>query len=235
MVCAARARRLRDRRWCRSRAMRPSAPWRGEVMRGVAPVAAVAGQPGMAREGPPGRLLEHDGVVAVPGPGLAGGDDAPVAGPADDLRVDAALVILALGGAVLVADGDEGAAGGPAVPDGPSAAAWAGRRGAVRVGRQPGAPRSRRCRTALPAAPSLGSCGGPGRAAAPGPGIRAPGGARGRRRGRRPTAARSACGAARRSGRPRRAGQLSCGGRAVDAWAESAFLIHTLAVRACVR
>jgi hypothetical protein len=89
-------------------------PGRGDVR--VSTVAAVADQPRVLGQSLTESFFEDDGVVAVAGPGVAGGDDAPVAGPADDLGVDAAAVVLGLGGAGLVVDGVQGAAGDPRFP-----------------------------------------------------------------------------------------------------------------------
>ena len=51
--------------------------------------------------------------LRLPGQAFADGDDASVAGPADDLGVDAAAVVLGRGGAGLVVDGDQGAVDDP--------------------------------------------------------------------------------------------------------------------------
>lgn len=59
---------------------------------------------------------EDDRIVAVAWPGGSDGDDAAVAGPADDLHVDAAPVVFALRGALLVMGGDEGAVDHPQFP-----------------------------------------------------------------------------------------------------------------------
>lgn len=61
-------------------------------------------------------FAENDDVVSVAGPGVFDGDDCPVAGPADDLHVDAALVVLALRCALLVLDGDQRSVDNPQLP-----------------------------------------------------------------------------------------------------------------------
>jgi hypothetical protein len=79
----------------------------------VSAVASVTGQSGVVRECLAGGFAVDHGVVAVAGPRFAGGDGPAVPGPAGDLRVDAAPVVLALRGPVLVVGGDEGAVDDP--------------------------------------------------------------------------------------------------------------------------
>ncbi|MCJ0872494.1 hypothetical protein [Streptomyces sp. AP-93] len=56
---------------------------------------------------------EDDDVVAVAGPGVAHGDDAPVAGAEGELDVHAATVVLGAFGHRVVFHGDEGAVHDP--------------------------------------------------------------------------------------------------------------------------
>jgi hypothetical protein len=115
MVCSTRARRFRNRRQFRSRAMRPSGPRRGEWMCGFPrwpPSPIGRGVRGAYDRGSPCRRWCRCGSPAC----LADGDDPPVAGPADDPRVHAAPVVLRLSGAGLGVDGDEGALDAPRFP-----------------------------------------------------------------------------------------------------------------------
>ena len=88
--------------------------WRADAV--AASVAAVAGQAGMVRECFLEGFAGNDDVVAGSGPGVSHGDDSPVAGPADDLHVDVAPVVLALRCALLVVDIDQRSVDNPQLP-----------------------------------------------------------------------------------------------------------------------
>lgn len=82
----------------------------------TASVAAITGQAGMVRECFREGFTEDDDVVAVARPSVSDSDNPPVAGPADDLYVDAAPIVLAFCGALPVVDGDQGAVDDPQLP-----------------------------------------------------------------------------------------------------------------------
>src|SRR5215470_5602939 len=61
-------------------------------------------------------FTEDDHIVAVTRPSVPHGHNAPVAGPAEDLHVHAAPVVLALRSALLVVDRDQGSVDNPQLP-----------------------------------------------------------------------------------------------------------------------